>query len=140
MPLNVTFSGGMFGLLTGLLQGVTPSATLTSRCFSSRFVPDVKGRYTRPVVSDWLAIVEPGGTLNAKPYLTFRYVVQLAVAEVVAVAVGVVVAVAVEAGVAVRVAVAGVGACSVGVAEGAAVPATLIATQKGLSKVVPIPN
>lgn len=166
--MKVTFSEGIDGLDTELLHGLTPSTTLTSRVFRSRFVPGVKGRSRWPPVSDWLESVDPGGNLKEKAYLTFWNVLQLAVLELVADAVGVRVAgTAVAEGVKVGVRVAGTvvaeGAAAVkdgapvagavvfvGVTEagGAAeavivatgVPETLISTKKGWLAFAPIPN
>ena len=71
MPLKVTVSGGIFGLLPGFLQGLTFSATLTLRVFCTRLVPAALGRINWPLLSDWLETVDPGGNLKRKPYLTF---------------------------------------------------------------------
>src|SRR5512140_648514 len=89
MPLMVTLVAVACEVLSGSLHVAAPSTTLTSTYFCTRLVPDVKGRYTRPALSDWLAIDEPGGNLKKKPYFTFWYVFQPEVTTVVGVAVAV---------------------------------------------------
>jgi hypothetical protein len=79
MPLIVTFSEEITSPALGLLQGLAPSTTVRSIHFSLSVVPAIKGSSTRPPVSDWLAIEDPGGILKLNEYLLFRYDSQPAV-------------------------------------------------------------
>src|SRR5512141_1286636 len=76
MPLIVTFCAADTCPAFGLLQGLAPSTTVTSIHFSTRVVPPTKGSSTRPPVSDWLAIEDPGGILKLNEYLLFVNVCQ----------------------------------------------------------------
>lgn len=55
---------------TGLLQEVAFSTTATSKYFSLKFVPDVKGRSRRAKISVLPPAITPcGGYLNSNPYV-----------------------------------------------------------------------
>ncbi len=46
------------------LHGLAPSTISTSTYFADKFVPVVKGRLTRPPLSDALTTIEFGGNLK----------------------------------------------------------------------------
>ena len=96
----------------------------------SRLVPEAKGKFTRPELSDWFTMVAPAGRLKRNPYFVFRYALP---PVVVAVAVGVAEGPVVPVGV--GVADGPVVPVGVGVAEGPLVP---VAVGVGDGPAVPV--
>lgn len=56
------------------LHEVPPSVTTTSRYFSERFVPAVKGSAIRARLSDRMIHDEPAGMISEKSYFELRYI------------------------------------------------------------------